>query len=82
MYDSWWFKKTLLLFFATPIILIITVFIFGLYIVVFGYAYDILNPSLVGTDDLALIGWAAVATIISLPITIFFVVKKMWKDFE
>lgn len=86
MYDSWLFKKALLLFFAIPIILIITVFIFALSIVIAGYVYDILNPLLAGTDDLGLpiftLAWSAVITVISLPITTFFVVKKMRKDFD
>lgn len=86
MYDSWLFKKILLLFFAIPIILIITVFIFGLSVAIVGYIYDILNPILVGTDDLGLpiftLIWSAVITMISFPFTTFFVVKKMWKDFQ
>ncbi len=86
MYDSWLFKKILLLFFAIPIILIITVFIFGLSVAIIGYIYDILNPMLVGTDDLGLpiftMMWSVVITVISFPFTTFFVVKKMWKDFQ
>lgn len=79
MYDSWLFKKALLLFFAIPIILIITIFIFALSLVIVGY---ILNPLLIGTDDLGTLAWTAIITVISLPITTFFVVKKMWKDFQ
>ncbi|MCI4405884.1 MAG: hypothetical protein JHC35_01210 [Sulfuricurvum sp.] len=86
MYDSWLFKKALLLFFAIPIILLITIFIFALSIVIVGNVYDILNPLLVGTDDFGLpiftLAWSAVITVISLPITTFFVVKKMRKDFD
>lgn len=86
MYDSWLFKKILLLFFAIPIILIITVFIFGLSIAIVGYVYDILNPLSAGTDDLGLpifsMMWSSVITVISFPLTTFFVVKKMWKDFQ
>lgn len=86
MYDSWLFKKALLLFFAIPIILLITIFIFALSIAIVGNVYDILNPLLVGTDDFGLpiftLAWSAVITVISLPITTFFVIKKMRKDFD